>query len=519
MEKHTKKRLIINIFQNWLFTKYSYPLPPEIVDILKKEKIPEEFIRPASKIIHQLSENPWSTQNQIAEVINLSKEELIRINSYIRRSILLQKLITQYGLGKKYWNTIIPYTKSGYIQKVINYEYIFPLTIAIFPGLSCMYYCGFCGRNQQASYNKNEYLDIGLSRFKDIISRLPTNSTISIGGGLEPLTNSKLGEMISHAKSLGHKLPMITNGYLLNNNYIKENPGIWDLDSIRISLYGVDQKSTYFITRNKNAYNNVKNNLINFINKRNLINPELKIGLNYIIIPENIKDLIRLLDYIKSINNSINNGKGIDFLTIREDFGSVTEIKNENTQDLEKRKYNLNNLLDESHREQLIEVFLEFNSIIKNQLPDIYVDYGYAMESLSKGILGKPLAKVNGNSMRISGYPQICVTIDIAGNIYLFREAGFLDRPGNEKFIIGKVDEKNSLESILKKFICSKEKIKLNAEDSKFMDSYDHLITLVINQTEEDIKFGIKPEQGPLMARIPSINELNVDVNNNWYKE
>ena len=59
--------------------------------------------------------------------------------------------------------------------------------------------------------------------------------------------------------------------------------------------------------------------------------------------------------------------------------------------------------------------------------------------------LGKPLTKVKGNSMRISGYPQICVTIDIAGNIYLFREAGFLDRPGNEKFIIGKVDGCNVL--------------------------------------------------------------------------
>ena len=51
------------------------------------------------------------------------------------------------------------------------------------------------------------------------------------------------------------------------------------------------------------------------------------------------------------------------------------------------------------------------------------------------------------------------------------------------------------------------------------MDSYDHLMTLLINQTEEDIKFGIKDEKGPLEARIPRLEDLEIDVNNNWYKE
>ena len=35
-------------------------------------------------------------------------------------------------MGRKYWNTIIPYAKSGRIQKVINYEYDFPLRLAFF---------------------------------------------------------------------------------------------------------------------------------------------------------------------------------------------------------------------------------------------------------------------------------------------------------------------------------------------------------------------------------------------------
>ncbi len=510
----------VSKIQDWLLKTYSKDLPLEIIEILRNEKIPEKWILAASKIIHRLSEIPWYTQEELLEDINVNKEDLIELNSYIRRSDLLQKSITQLGLGKKYWNTIIPYSKSGYVQKVINYKYAFPLTIAIFPGLSCMFYCGFCGRNQKASYKKNQVLASGIKRFKKIISSLPKQSTISIGGGLEPLTNLRLGEIISHAKSLGHKVPMISNGFSLTKNYIEENPGIWDLDSLRISLYGVDQESTYFITRNKNAYGNVKNNIIQFIKKRNIINPELKLGLNYIIIPENIENLIKLLDYIKSINKLIENGKGINFLTIREDFGSVTEMKKESDNyNSDNRKYNLDELLDQSHREKLLSIFKDFNNIREKELPDLYVDFGYAMESLSKGVLGKPLAKVEGNKMRVSGYPQLCITIDIAGDIYLFREAGFLDRPGNKKFIIGRIDEENTLESILKNFVQNKEKILIENDDVRFMDSYDHLMTLLINQTEEDIKFGIKDEEGPLEARIARLEDLEIDVNNNWYKE
>ena len=40
---------------------------------------------------------------------------------------------------------------------------------------------------------------------------------------------------------------------------------IWDLDSIKISLYGVDDESTFFITRHKNAYENVRNNIVEFL--------------------------------------------------------------------------------------------------------------------------------------------------------------------------------------------------------------------------------------------------------------
>jgi len=93
-------------------------------------------------------------------------------------------------------------------------------------------------------------------------------------------------------------MPLITNGYSLTENFVKRNPGIWKLDSLRLSLYGVDEESYYFITRLKKSYSMVIKNSINFLKQRNEINPKLKFGLNFIVIPENIDQVLKILNLL-----------------------------------------------------------------------------------------------------------------------------------------------------------------------------------------------------------------------------
>ena len=511
----------MDALKKWLYSNYDEEnaIPTDLIKIINNSNIPESLFKQTSLIVHRLSETPWITQQELLDELNLSKEELIKLNKLIRESAELQEIIVTKGMGRKYWNTIIPYAKSGRIQKVINYEYDFPLRLAFFPGMSCMFYCGFCGRNQEARYDPSKVMKSGADRFKDILSAMPKNSTISIAGGLEPLTNFHLEDIVSHAKSLGHRVPLITNGFMLTRNYLKNNPGLWNLDSIRISLYGVDNDSTYYVTRNKKAFETVRTNIISFLNDRNEKKSNVKLGLNYIIIPENSESLLSLLDYIKDINDNVKNGQGVDFLTIREDFGSVTEISNqEDIKKVKNRKYVLEGLLKDNERIKLIDLFRRFQEKQKHDCPDLYIDYGYAMESLAEGHLGKPLAKVRGVDMRPSAYPQMSVTVDSAGDVFLYREAGFLDRPGNDKFIIGRINDEENLEAVLRKFIEERKTADLVNDDSKFMDSYDHLLTLLINQVDKDKKYGIPVEQGPVNVRIPT-DLLEVTLSNNWYRD
>ena len=366
----------INLFKKWLYHSYSTNIPQNIFSIFLKEGIPTDRVVPASKIVHYLSEMPWYTQENLLEDTGLSKIELIELNKIIQNSDFLQQMMVFEGLGKKYWNTMLSHVKSGNIEKVINYEYSLPLRLTLFPGMSCMYYCGFCGRNQKAKYKAKEVLDIGTQKFKDAISSLPKGSTMSISGGLEPLTNMKLGEIITYGKKLGYKIPLITNAHMLTPKYLKMQPGIWDLDSLRVSLYGTDQESTFDITRHPKAYELVKNNIIEFIKERNKKNSDLKIGLNYIIIPENIHTVLPLLDYINDIHSEIGEGQGIDFLTIREDFGSVTEINDDIDKSVEGRKYHLEGFLSDEQRKDLISIFNKFNSRKKKECPNMHVDFG-----------------------------------------------------------------------------------------------------------------------------------------------
>ena len=309
-------------------------------------------------------------------------------------------------------------------------------------------------------------------------------------------------------KKKGLKVPLITNAYSMTESYLVKNQGLWDADSIRISLYGVDEETYNFVTRSPKSYKMVRNNSINFLNKKNENNSNIKLGYNYIILKENIKDIKKLCLFIDQINQD--SKTNINFLTLREDFGSVTG--HDHNLD-SKRKYRLNGFLNNDDRKFLRDELLYLEEFKKKNFPNMHIDYGYALKGLLDNKLGYYLVRANDEEVTLKGYPQLSVAIDLYGDVFLYREAGFLDREGNRDFIIGRVSKTQSLAKIINNHL-SRNKNIIVKNSTRFLDSFDHMMTKLVTQAKSDKDLGIPFNCGPIKLRS---QKVKINLGNNWY--
>ena len=463
---------------------------PAAVGYIQKNKhqsfVDEEFIKKNAEcweIIKLFSDSPFLTQEEICLKLNITKVQLKEYNKKILELEWAQEYIINSGIGKKYWNnTVIPAIINGKANAVIDEEYAYPDRIGFCPGLSCQFFCTFCGRNYSAAYER-EFGNKGYETFKQIIDETPkklNNNPYHITGGLEPLTFPRIGDIVSYGAEKGFPMEMKTNGFSLTSEFITKQPGILDLSVLRISLYGVNQESTLEVTKNPKGFEKVKNNIINFLK----LKTKIKLGLNYVILHNNLDDVLLLLDYIEDVNSESDNQ--VDFLTLREDFSPEAQD------------------LSTDERRKLLNIFKEIDNRLKTKnLNKLHIDYGYALESIKQNRKSlESLKRIDHQEMRQKMFPQISIMIDPKGDVYGYHEATFLDKEGSDRYCIGQVSKNKSLEQVVKEFIKKTEGVEALPMDISYLDAYDHIITILLNQADSDKKFGIPWSEGPVKARI-----------------
>ena len=343
-----------------------------------------------------------------------------------------------------YWKTLLPIIKSGAIQAVINGVYHYPYRINMYPGISCMFKCLYCGRNYDAVVKNSKNV------FKQIIEQDDGKDPerLNITGGLEPLTSPYINDICKDLSDKGYRSRMITNGFLLNAKILSKNPYINSLDHLRISLYGLDNNEYVTTTKHQKGWRVVKENLTNY-NKRN---DKTRLFLNYVLLPEHFNNLHSIVNYIEDIG-------GINNLSLREDFTFQYEINNRN---------------------KLRDSLLRFNEKIKSM--NITVDYGYALQQLINGE-DATLMRVTYKELRPKQSPQVKICVDPNGYIYSYLEAGFVDRPGAIRHALGNIVN-SSVEQELKK----QTEVQPMPEDIQYMDAYNHLIEkYVYEQTAKNL--------------------------------
>jgi dTDP-4-amino-4,6-dideoxy-D-glucose ammonia-lyase len=456
-----------------------------LIDNPKQHEALDRWVGRAFRIVHRLSREPWTTQADILAQEGLDTAQLARLNAAIRDSDFLQNLIVREGIARQYWSSILPLVETGSVDAVLTNTYQFPLRLGIYAAVWCMFSCTFCGRmeNPDARYAQADVAP-GNAVFDQVFEAMPKGvSTLSLGGGLEPLTNPNLDDVIRSAKRHGHKVPLVTNGYMLTPVYVKRHGGLWDVDVLRISLYGVDEPSYLDVTKKPGAFQLVKNNVMEFLKERQRRGGGPRVGFNFIVLVNTTDEVLRLLDLIAEINQAVG-GPGIDFLTLREDF-SIREGEG----------------LTEAERQRLVDIFQEFKEKRRRLCPDLSVDYGYALYPLSEGTFWKGLAMVGHDRMLPKAYPQVSVALDLLGDVYLYRDAAFPQRPGADRYKIGTITSSRSLEMVVRDFIANGRQIAPTANDTWLMDAFDHVVTNLIWQAEADERIGIPFSLGPVTRR------------------
>ena len=107
----------IKVMRDWLQSEYH--MPEEVHNVISGE-VDNSMVEGIALIIHRLSEMPWTTQKDLLDELNISKDKLRELNKVIYNNDFFQQLIVKEGLGRKYWNTMIPYIKNGVSE---NYYY------------------------------------------------------------------------------------------------------------------------------------------------------------------------------------------------------------------------------------------------------------------------------------------------------------------------------------------------------------------------------------------------------------
>jgi dTDP-4-amino-4,6-dideoxy-D-glucose ammonia-lyase len=458
----------------------------------------DTYLQHSVDIIECYKHNPFVTQQEIQSKLNIAHNDLVKLNIVLQKCDFVQDCIVNDIRNAQYWNnTIIPLTQSGTVDRVVNNEYGYPLRIGLHIGQSCMFWCHFCGRNMDtnAAYNKPR-LRATTPDLVNLLQTAPNDDPYRfyLSGGLETLTNPDLMKLITAGYERGFKFSLYTNGFMLTEKFLDDNPELWNLEVLRISLYGSNAMVYEEVTKHKQGFKRVKQNVIDFLKYRKLYDKTLRFGFNYIILPGMEEDLLEVIDFVEEVNRKSDDS--IDFITLRENFQKPNELDTF------------------GDREKLKRIFKIIDARIEKSrdLQYVHFDYGYALNALREGVDAPTMHCITDEQMLPKGFPQVDVVVDAYGYVYLCREAGFLDRPGNDRFIIGQVNSETSLESIVDDWIKNGKPIDIQKGDTEFMDSYEHIVSLVVKQCTSDKQFGIDNIVGPIRAKAQSVNTPSIQA-------
>jgi dTDP-4-amino-4,6-dideoxy-D-glucose ammonia-lyase len=430
------------------------------------------WVERAAIIIRLLSKKPFITLSELAVECSCSRAEAECLVASIVRDLDIRNFILQISNYSAYFrDTIQPIIDAGVVDAYRQGSYIYPFTVGLYPAVSCMLRCNFCARVTGEKYSTADIVS-GNAHFYDLLAQAPTDNSrrFYISGGLEPLTNPGLGQLVHFASQRGFQMQLYTNAMMLTPHLLEQNQGLWDLGAIRISFYGADNATAERTTSRRGVATQVIANAKAFVKAKAERNAKIRLGFNHVIQTGAVGHLGDVAQTIVAIADRSPDRQGVNFLSLRENYAATgeTAIAGDERQHL---------------RDELVKLLDIFAA---EGLTNLHVDMGYALQGLLNGHETSPLYRVSHDEVLGRGYPQVSVVVDLLGDVYLYREAAFIGREGANRYVIGRLGRDGSFEDILRNFIANRDlTVTPNAGDEIFLDAFDHTVTAFLQQVND----------------------------------
>ncbi|MGJ9423279.1 dTDP-4-amino-4,6-dideoxy-D-glucose ammonia-lyase [Aeromicrobium sp. CF3.5] len=427
-------------------------------------------------LIRRYASEPTTPMETAREELQVPREKFAQLVDLFTTIPELRAAVLA-GPASKYWtNTVLPMEDAHVIDDVLHHRVVYPRVVSLYPGPTCMFRCHFCVRVTGARYAADTQ-PAGAEIFTSLIEEMPQANPFAMyaSGGLEPLTNSGIGDIVAHAARRDFKFTVYTNAFALTEQTLDRQPGLWNLHAVRTSLYGLDDAEYLETTGKKAAFSRVKSNLLNFQRRRSERDHRVRLGFSYLVLPGRTRRLLDLVDLIAELDDA---GTPVDFLDLREDYSGRSDGS-----------------LTRSERADLQEVLEEFEERVATRTPHLRVDLGYALHSLRAGVQAQ-LIRIEPDQMRPSAHIQAGVQVDLLGDVYLYREAGFPGLQGAERYIAGRIRPGHGLMDVIAEYVAEGRTIEPRPGDQFFLDGFDQVLTARLNQAEADLAAGWGDRRG-----------------------
>ena len=437
----------------------------------------ESWTNRAAMALRLLVIRPFCRLRDIAEACRCNYDEAIRLVSAINRNRDATMFLGKFGGDSPYRRrTIQPIIESGAVKAFLEGTYRYPFTVGIYPAVSCALSCSFCARVRGEQYKQEDIIP-GNELFRKLFAEAPQDlpRRFYISGGLEPLTNPGLAEVVRFAVGFGHRMQLYTNGMMLTSRFLGKNEGLWHLDTLRISMYGADDETAQATTSRTGVASRMIANAKSLVRLKTKRGEKLRIGFHHVVQSGQVSHLRKIAEALVSIADQSPDRRGINFLALRENYAASGHAA-----------------ITGDERERLRDELVDLRSFfVAEGMKEFEVDLGHGMRGLVEGAETAPVRRVGHIDMLGRGYPQISVVVDLLGDVYLYRAAAFIGRVGADRYVIGRLTPKVGLAEILQRYLADRDRFVIpRAGDEMFLDAFDHTVTAYLRQSSDDLHFG-----------------------------